>query len=531
MPSLAAALLILLLLVLPSSASAQAGVSYQVPADNPFVGVPDAAPEVYSLGLRNPYRWSFDRQTGDVLIGDVGQSLREEIDWVSAAAARGANFGWACREGKLPGARAGDLEYPCPASGLLEPLFDYAHPPTSGAAVTGGFVVRDTTLVGLEGRYLYGDFFPGEIRSLAPDFSAPDDKPTGLALPLLVSFGEDASGRLYAVSLDGGVVRLVSGGSPGTLAAQPLAGPFASPIAIGTFPGDASRLFVAERAGAVRLVEGDAVRPTPFLDLGEFGVSTTGERGLASVVAAPDYAVSGHIYVFYTDLDNDTRIDEFTRSEDDPERADPMSRRNILTIERSERPWHHGGQMHFGSDGCLWIATGDAGGGGEGEDDELNNAQDPGTLLGKLLRIDPDPRGVGGPVCGAPVPAAAPPGQPVSPAPDGTAPSPSATARRRQRVLRLGGAVVRVRCDEACSVSAGGTLLVRGRKLLLRRAAATLAANERSRLLVRVRPRARRLLRTALRRGGHPRVVMRLRATDGAGNRSAAVRRGVRVRR
>ena len=525
MPSLAAALLILWMLVVPASASAQAGLSYQVPADNPFVGVPGAAPEIYALGLRNPYRWSFDRQTGDVLIGDVGQNDREEINWVSAAAVRDANFGWACREGKIEGPREED----CPVPDAVEPLFDYG---TAGSdAVTGGFVVRDPTLDVLFGRYLYGDFFAGDIRSLALDFSAPGDTSTGLTLPQLVSFGEDASGRLYAVSLGGSVVRLVSGGTSGTLAAEPLTGPFESPIAIGTFPGDASRLFVAQRAGKVRLVAGGAALPEPFLDVGEFGVSTLGERGLASVVAAPDYAVSGHVYVFYTDLEGDIRVEEFTRSAADPEKADPASRRNILTLEHSESPFHNGGQMHFGSDGCLWIATGDGG----GSDNEFENAQNRGTLLGKLLRIDPDPPGVGGPLCGGPAPAVPSgtgtgTGTPDPPVGDATAPSPSVTARRRQRVLRLGGAVVRVRCDEACTMSAGGTLLARGRRIALRRARAALTANQRSRLLVRVGPRGRRLIRAALRRGGRPRVVLRLRATDAAANRSGLVRRGVRVR-
>lgn len=516
MPYLATAFLILLMLF---PAGAFAGPSYQIPADNPFVGRPGVAPEVYALGLRNPYRWSFDRPTGDILIGDVGQAAREEIDWVTPAAARGANFGWACREGKIPGPRPEE----CPIPGAVEPLFDYG---TAGSdAVTGGYVVRDLSLTGLVGRYLYGDFFAGDIRSLALDFSAPDDRSTSLSLPHLVSFGEDASSRLYAASLDGSVVRLVAGPSSGTLDDQPLTGPFTSPIAIATFPGDASKLFVAERAGTVRLVEGDAVLTTPYVDVSQF-VSTSGERGLASVVAAPDYAVTGHIYVFYTDLDGDIRVDEFTRSASDPDQADPASRRNVLAIEHSAATTHNGGQMHFGADGCLWIATGDGG----GSNDQYNNAQNPITLLGKLLRIDPDPPGVGGPVCGGPAPPR-PPSPPVGSARDVSAPSLSATVRRRQRVLRLGGAVARVRCDEACSLSAGGTLLVHRRKLLLRRVAATLSAGDGARLLVRLRPHARRVLRAALRRGGHPRAVLRLRATDGAGNASGVVRRGVRVRR
>jgi glucose/arabinose dehydrogenase len=519
-PHLAAALLILLLV--PASAFAQAGVSYQIPADNPYIGEAGAAPEVYAIGLRNPFRFSFDRQTGDLLIGDVGGSQREEIDWIGAAAARGANFGWSCREGKTANPQSTE----CPVPGAVEPLFDYADDPSTGDAVTGGFVVRDPSLTGLEGRYLYADFFDGDIRSLALDFGNPDDKSTGLNVSTLASFGEDASGRLYATSLGGdAVIRLVHG-TPGMLADQPLTGPFSAPIAIGTFPGDASRLFVAERDGTVRLVVNDAVLVTPFLDVAPFGLSTDGERGLLSVVAAPDYAASGKIYVYYTDSGGDIRIDEFTRSSADPQTADPSSRRNVLTIEHSSASNHNGGQLHFGVDGCLWITTGDGG----GQNNQFKNSQNTGTLLGKVLRINPNPPGAGGRACAPVASAPGPPGG-GGPIADVNAPIVSARAPPRQRVLRLRGAVVYVRCNERCSLSAGGTLVIGPRRLLLRRARATLGANARARLVVRLRPRARRLLRAALRRGGHPRVALRLRATDSAGNRSVLVRRAVRVRR
>ncbi len=83
--------------------AAASGQNYRIPADNPFVGQAGAAPEVYALGLRNPFRFSFDRQTGDLLIGDVGGGAREEINWIGSAAARGANFGWPCREGTVAG--------------------------------------------------------------------------------------------------------------------------------------------------------------------------------------------------------------------------------------------------------------------------------------------------------------------------------------------------------------------------------------------------------------------------------------------
>jgi glucose/arabinose dehydrogenase len=512
-PYLAVAFLILLLV--RANAVAQAGVSYQVPPDNPFVGQGGAGPEVYAYGLRNPYRFSFDRQTGDLMIGDVGGSQREEIDWIGGAAARGANFGWACREGKAPGPRPDE----CPVPGAVEPLFDY--PTNSPDAVTGGFVVRDPSLNGLVGRYLYADYYTGLIRSLALNFANPDDQSTGLTVTTLASFGEDAAGRLYAASNGGGqIVRLVAGGSPGTLGSQPLSGPFSSPAAIGTYPGDSSRLFVAELGGKVRLVVDDAVRPTPFLDVAPFGLSLGGERGLLSVVAAPDYASSGKVYVYYTDSGGDIRIEEFTRSSTNPETADPSSRRTVLVIEHSDEGNHNGGQLHFGADGCLWVTTGDGG----GQNDEHNNAQNVGTLLGKVLRFDPDPPGVGGPACGT-APSASGGGADV------TAPTLAVRVPRRQRVLRLRGAVAYVRCSEACALAAGGTLRIGSRRLLLRRAVGSGQPSPRTRLKLRLRTRSALMLRRALANGRRPRVEVRLRARDAAGNRSALVRRSVRVRR
>jgi glucose/arabinose dehydrogenase len=515
-PYLAVAFLTLVLFLPAAPAAAQAGVSYQLPQDNPFLAQAGAAPEVYAVGLRNPYRFSFDRLTGDLLIGDVGGSQREEIDWIATPAARGANFGWACREGKVGGPRAAD----CPVPGAVEPLFDY--PTSSPDAVTGGFVVRDATLTGLVGRYLYADYYTGLIRSLALNFADPDDRSTGLTVAQLSSFGEDASGRLYVTNNVGGgaVVRLAAGASPGQLSGQPLTGSFNSPVAIGTYPGDAERLFVAEQTGSVRLVVGGTLRPTPVLDVNAFGLSSGGERGLLSVAAAPDYAATGKIYVYYTDSGGDIRIEEFTRSPSAPETVDPASRRVVLVIEHSSESNHNGGQLHFGADGCLWVTTGDGG----GQDNGHDNAQNRGTLLGKILRIDPDPPGVGGPPCSfasAPPPAGG----------DTTEPVVSTRVPLRQRVLRLRGAVAYVRCNEACTVFAGGTLRIGRRKLLLRHTTVQAQASSRKRLKVRLKKRPARLLRRALANGGRPRVQIRLRARDTAGNHSALVRRSFRVRR
>ena len=279
--------------------------------------------------------------------------------------------------------------------GAVEPLFDYRL-----AVRCGDRRLRGTgpSLTGLVGRYLYADYYTGLIRSLALNFTNPDDRSAGLTVPTLASFGEDAAGRLYAVShLGGRVVRLVPGGSSGLLASQQITGQFALLVAVGTYPGDSSRLFVAEQGGKVRWSS-----TTRFgrrhLDVAPFGLTFGGERGLLSVgMAAPDYPSSGKVYVYYTDSGGDIVIDEFTRSASDPDTADPSTRRAVLVIEHSSETNHNGGQLHFGPDGCLWITTGDGG----GTLGDQHNAQNLGTLLGKLLRINPNPPGVGGPACPA----------------------------------------------------------------------------------------------------------------------------------
>ena len=165
--------------------------------------------EVYALGLRNPWRYSIDPKTGDLWIGDVGDFTQEEIDHVGARAAAGANFGWPDLEGTAQ--TKSDVKAP----GSIRPALTYGRtgkPNDPNCAVTGGYVVRDPELPSLEGRYLYGDFCRGQIRSFElRGGRARDDRPIGLTVPRLDSFGEDAGGRLYTVSLDGSVYRLTAG--------------------------------------------------------------------------------------------------------------------------------------------------------------------------------------------------------------------------------------------------------------------------------------------------------------------------------
>jgi glucose/arabinose dehydrogenase len=164
---------------------------------------------IYSIGLRNPYRFSFDLVSDPgrprLAIGDVGQNRFEEIDYLTLAAADGANFGWNDIEGFAPFPGA----HPPTPSGTIKPIKVY--PLTGGAcALIGGYVVRDARLRSLFHRYVYGDFCTGKIRSLRPGLGgARKDRGTGLRVRDLSSFGEAADGTLYATSLAGPVYRFV----------------------------------------------------------------------------------------------------------------------------------------------------------------------------------------------------------------------------------------------------------------------------------------------------------------------------------
>lgn len=163
-------------------------------------------------------------------------------------------------------------------------------------------------------------------------------------------------------------------------------GRFASPIYVTAPPGDETGLFVVERGGAIRVLRDGRKVAQPFLDI--TGQTTTdGERGLLSMAFAPDYAESGLFYIYFTDTGGDTKVVEYRRAGDDPDRADPGSARTVLTQDQPE-PNHNGGPLVFGPDGLLYIGLGDGGGAGD-QHGERGNGQDLGTLLGKLLRIDP----------------------------------------------------------------------------------------------------------------------------------------------
>jgi len=176
---------------------------YTIPASNPYATHPSFRHELWNHGLRNPWRWSFDRQTGDLYIGDVGQGAHEEIDVQLASSGGGENYGWRSMEGfSCYGASS------CNQTGLTLPKLDYDH--SQGCAVTGGYVYRGSA-TSLRGRYLYADYCGGWVRSFRFAGGAATDQRDEPALAPggnITSFGEDAAGEVYVLTQGGSVYRI-----------------------------------------------------------------------------------------------------------------------------------------------------------------------------------------------------------------------------------------------------------------------------------------------------------------------------------
>lgn len=177
------------------AAPSYARSGYAIPPDNPFVGTPGARGEVYVYGLRNPWRWSFDAQTGAMLVADVGGNRREEITFLPGWASSGANLGWSCLEGRF-------VRLACRPPNYFPPSHQFRSGPD---VVIGGYVVSDPSLPSFNGRYLYGRYQSGVY--------ALDGRASGRAVKTraevedLTSFGLDGAGHLYATSYNGPVYR------------------------------------------------------------------------------------------------------------------------------------------------------------------------------------------------------------------------------------------------------------------------------------------------------------------------------------
>ena len=203
------------------------GDPYGIPPDNPFVGQKENRPEIFCYGLRNPWRFSFDRETNDLIIGDVGQNLWEEVNWNTWEESKGANYGWRIMEAN----HCYNPETNCDETGLIKPVHEYQNnanymkilmgmdeAESTGCSVTGGYVYRGIQYPAIQGAYIFGDYCTGRIwsfklkdRSLS-DFRniRKEIKKYSENVPLFISsFGEDNEGELYVVDYLGAVYKFI----------------------------------------------------------------------------------------------------------------------------------------------------------------------------------------------------------------------------------------------------------------------------------------------------------------------------------
>ncbi|MEP6993092.1 MAG: PQQ-dependent sugar dehydrogenase [Acidobacteriota bacterium] len=189
---------------------------YGIPADNPFVPMGGPA-EAWAKGLRNPWRFSFDRLTGDLFIGDVGQNAREEIDYQPLGNGGGQNYGWKVMEGFICGTEDGSgcdpAPPPCGDAAYSLPILDYMHD-GDNCSVTGGYLYRGLSVPDLYGSYVYGDYCTGQIWAASRQADAWTAAPLPIQAPSLTTFGEDAAGDLYAGTQSGTLYRFVAAAPP-----------------------------------------------------------------------------------------------------------------------------------------------------------------------------------------------------------------------------------------------------------------------------------------------------------------------------
>src|SRR5436190_2994451 len=285
------------------------GINYRIPPDNPFVGATNfngsaidpnnVRTEFYAVGLRNPWRYTFDPCRGLLWLADVGQNAREEIDII----VKGGNYGWAYREGTMAGPKS-----PPPGFTSIDPIYDYGR--TLGNSVTGGFVYRGSRFPELYGAYIFGDYGSGRIWQMRYDTN------TGTAtVPVQIGsegniscFGPDPSNGdvLIGNVLGNYIQRLVSSGSGYTIDYAFGATLFPQPVAIVSAPGDTNRLFIVEQAGRIAVITNLASpNRTIFMDISSrVRFSPTGEQGLLGLAFHPGYLTNRYFYAFYVSNTN-----------------------------------------------------------------------------------------------------------------------------------------------------------------------------------------------------------------------------------
>lgn len=189
-----------------------ADLPYTVPTDNPFVGIDGARPEIWSAGVRNPWRMSFDSSTGDLWFGDVGQNEIEEVNvaWATQGGGRGLNFGWSAFEGTQR------YNADQPTDGVTAPIFEYSHSNDNGCSITGGAVYRGATVASLVGWYVFADYCSGKIYAIPATPSASVSSPAAQALTIgqqssITAIRESPAGELWVLSASGTITAIAPG--------------------------------------------------------------------------------------------------------------------------------------------------------------------------------------------------------------------------------------------------------------------------------------------------------------------------------
>lgn len=221
-----------------------------IPPDNPFVNTPGARPEIWAFGLRNPWRFTFDRATRDLYIADVGQDTYEEIDFQPASSRGGENYGWNIMEG----AHCFNASQ-CATGGLVVPVAEYTH--AEGCSVSGGFVYRGTVSPGLRGIYLYGDFCSGRIWGLERQGNQWINRLLLSSGFGITTFGEDEAGEIYVANAGNGTIHHIIGSLAPRFAAGQVVN--AASLAPGLVPGSLATVFVRGVLDAAGVVSADRV--------------------------------------------------------------------------------------------------------------------------------------------------------------------------------------------------------------------------------------------------------------------------------
>ncbi|MGZ7031727.1 MAG: PQQ-dependent sugar dehydrogenase [Thermoanaerobaculia bacterium] len=219
--------------------------TYAIPQSNPFVGMSNARPEIWAYGLRNPWRFSFDRENGDLWIGDVGQNDWEEIDFQPVTSIGGENYGWR----RMEGTHCYNPSSGCATANLTAPIAEYSH--AFGCSVTGGYRYRGAQFRRMQGLYFYGDYCSGTIWAIAQQANGTFNSSEVLSTDLAIStFGEDVNGELYVADLNAGAVYQVIDALPFVSPPRRRA---ARPLAERGAPGDLAGRAARQRRHSVHL--------------------------------------------------------------------------------------------------------------------------------------------------------------------------------------------------------------------------------------------------------------------------------------